>query len=114
MRKLFITLFVTCTLSLQAFAHTPLASSVPKDKATLTIAPKGIILNFKNGIRLTKVVLTRVGTNGIKLKLDNKKKFQADCIFVIDDPNSGDYLIEWRGLGQDGHVMKGQFTYKVE
>ena len=114
MIKLLIMLFVTCTLSSQAFAHTPLASSVPQDKATLTIAPKEIILNFKNNIRLTKVALTRVGTNTIKLKLDKKKKFQTDYIFVLDDMSSGDYLIEWRGLGQDGHVMKGQFTYKVE
>ncbi len=114
MIKLLIIFFAAVTIPLQAFAHTQLASSTPQDEATLTDAPKEIILNFNNDIRLTKVTLTRVGTKSTKLKLDKKGQFQTNYIFVLDDMSSGDYLIEWRGLGEDGHAMKGQFTFRVK
>jgi hypothetical protein len=27
---------------------------------------------------------------------------------------AGDYVIEWRGLGDDGHPQSGSFTFRVD
>ena len=112
--KLFITFFVLAIVSLQAFAHTKLISSVPEDGATLISAPKEITLKFENGIRLTTVTLTRSGDKTIKLQLDKKVTFQTDYSLVTSNMNLGEYLLEWRGLGEDGHVLIGKFTYNVK
>lgn len=105
--------FVTITIPLQTFAHTQLTSSIPKDRAVLTVVPKEIVLNFKKGIRLTKVAITRSGAKANKLKLDKTKTSHTNYFFALENMISGDYSVEWRGLSEDGHVMKGQFTFTV-
>lgn len=114
MLKLSIVFFTTILLSSQALAHTQLTSSVPENGSIVTNAPKELILTFENDIRLTKVILTQKGVDTTKLKLDKKIKFQTNYRFILDDMNNGDYSVEWRGLGEDGHVMKGTLTYSVK
>jgi methionine-rich copper-binding protein CopC len=97
-----------------ATAHSPLKSTTPENEAIIAEAPKEIKLNFGNGIHLTRLTVT--DATGKKNKLDIRtypgftKKYQVPFEAV----GVGKYLIEWRGLGADGHALNGNFSFTVE
>ncbi len=118
MKKMITTLLMVIGLCSEAFAHTSLESSTPKNGSIVDKPPTELLLSFANEIRLTAVILSNAANKPVKLKLDKYKKFQTDFSFELalagDSDQRGEYSIEWRGIGRDGHVMKGSFTYTVK
>ena len=95
-----------------AHAHSQLTSSTPADKASLTSAPKEVVLHFSEPVRVTALSVTRSG--GEKRNLAGiPAEFLKD--FTIAAPGLGDgkYDVSWRALAPDSHVMTGTFTFSV-
>ncbi len=118
MKKTITSLLMSIIICSQAFAHTKLENSTPENGSILDKSPTNVLLSFNNAIRLTKVTLSKAGGKSAKLKLDKSKKFETSFSLLLEQVEtsnqSGEYSIEWRGIGQDGHVMKGSFTYTVK
>ena len=97
-----------------AFSHSKVDTTNPANGAVLAEAPASIDLTFGGKIRLTKVILQREGQAPIHLDLSGYKRFENSFSFPNPSEDIGRYTIEWRGLGADGHVMQGTFTFTVE
>lgn len=111
--------FRTATLSLliagmavSAQAHTHLSSSVPADKSRVK-APAAIELNFPEAAKLTALTLQKGSEAAVALK-----PLPADAAKHLSVPVSalaaGDYVVNWRMVGGDGHVMSGKFGFTVD
>lgn len=101
-----------------AIAHSPLKATTPADKSIVAEMPLEVVLNFKNTIRLTRVVMANADKPGIILDLEGNKKFLSEHRIpvppTVPPMGSGSYVIEWRGLGADGHALKGSFDFSVK
>jgi methionine-rich copper-binding protein CopC len=97
-----------------AIAHSPLKATTPADKSIVAEMPLEVVLNFKNTIRLTRVAMTNADKPGIVLDLEGNKKFLSEHRIPVPPLGSGSYVIEWRGLGADGHALKGSFDFSVK
>lgn len=97
-----------------AMAHSPLELTVPSNEAKMTAEPETIDMTFKKGIRLTKVSMTHANHPAVSLELAGAKGFITEYSLPMQKMGPGIYLIEWRGLGQDGHTVNGDFTFSVE
>ena len=95
-------------------AHSPLQSSVPANDAVVASAPEALDLMFQNPIRLTKVALAVNDGAPTDLDLGSVDGFVLQYSVLMSDQGSGDYAVEWRGLGDDGHPMQGTFRFTVE
>ncbi len=42
------------------------------------------------------------------------KGMEIDFTVPMQSVGSGTYVIDWRGLGADGHAMTGSFSFVVE
>ena len=116
-------------LPLTALAHSRLDSSFPKDGERLDLAPPEIILVFKSPTKLIKVDMEKLSDKKRKSLLgklfgsDDSESVLTDTSFllklgkrhVISLPSleMGDYKVFWRALAEDGHVIKGEFTFTV-
>ena len=96
-----------------ALAHSPLKMSTPADQAILAEEPTEIALTYKGKIRLTRVRM-RHAEGDVDLDLSGLKGFVSDATLPAHSFGAGDYVIEWRGLGSDGHAMKGSFSFRVK
>ncbi|EFL90933.1 copper resistance CopC family protein [Ahrensia sp. R2A130] len=96
-----------------ALAHSPLKMTVPADGAELASPPKTITMQFGKSARLTKVTVKQEkASDPVRLDLPTKsfaRAFEMDGI----PKAAGSYLVRWRALGKDGHVLKGSFGYTV-
>ncbi|NRB05893.1 MAG: copper resistance protein CopC [Rhodobacteraceae bacterium] len=111
------TLLFSCFAMLwagSAIAHSPLETTSPAAGSTVSTAPTEVLMDFKGGIRLTKVTVTHAGTDSVDLDLSAFKGFISDYAIPIAGFGPGHYQIDWRGLGDDGHAMKGTFSFTVE
>ena len=126
-KNLFLALLLI--LPFTAIAHSPLASSFPKDGEKLDMAPPEILLVFKSPAKLIKVDMEKLSDKKRKSLLgklfgsDDSEPVLLDTSFllklkerhVISLPSleMGDYMVFWRALAEDGHVIKGEFTFTV-
>ncbi len=95
-------------------AHSPLDATAPEDGASLSATPAEITISFKRNLRMTRVNWSRDdGASGV-LDLGEQTSFATVFMLPFDASGSGTYMIEWRGLGDDGHPQTGTFSFVVE
>ena len=97
-----------------AIAHSPLKSTTPANEATIAQAPDEIRLDFGKDIRLTRLAVTHADDKKMKLDLSGQDGFKKLYLVPFEGMGTGNYLIEWRGLGGDGHALNGTFSFTVE
>ena len=97
-----------------AVAHSAMDETTPANEAVFAEAPAEIVMNFLHDIRLTKVRLTHSDNPTVDLDLSAYKGMEIDFTVPMQSMESGTYVIDWRGLGADGHAMTGTFNFVVE
>lgn len=97
-----------------AMAHSPLSGTTPSDEATVTEMPTEVLMDFKGDIRMTRVAITHAGKHSMDMDLGEQTAFTQEFALPMHDMGAGTYVIEWRGLGSDGHALNGTFSFAVE
>ena len=97
-----------------AIAHSPLDQTTPANEATVAQIPTEVLMDFKGDIRLTRVAITHADTHSKEMDLGDQTAFMQEFALPMHDMGSGEYVIEWRGLGADGHALNGTFSFNVE
>ena len=97
-----------------AMAHSPLEKTTPLNDAVVNVMPAEVILDFKGDIRLTRVAITHAETHTMDMDLGNQTAFMQEFALPMHDMGAGIYVVEWRGLGADGHAINGTFNFTVE
>ena len=126
-----VILILLCLLfPLSALAHSPLSNVSPEDGAKLQDAPTEISMVFKSPAKLIKLELLKeqasekksllgslFGNDGGEVvPLPNAVLMETSETHVIPLPDitSGGYQVKWRAMGEDGHVIKGDFGFAVD
>ena len=112
MRKVILIMLGTVGLSaLQAQAHTRLSESTPADEAVVTVAPEEIVLGFSEAVMLTAVSIREDG--GAELALEFPGERDERFIVGVSDLLPGEYIVSWRAIGADTHIVSGEFRFTV-
>lgn len=95
-----------------ALAHTELAETVPADRAVVAAAPENVQLRFSEPVRLTALAVQQDGA--AKQSLGPLPAATTEE-FSVALPALGDghYVVTWRALSEDTHVMSGEFMFAV-
>jgi len=99
-------------LPLLAQAHTHLQKSTPASNST-SAAPEQLMLQFSEATRLTALTLQKEGVpEAHKL---GPLPVQPYKLIHLAAPklDPGAYVLSWRALGDDGHVMSGTLRFTV-
>ena len=116
-------------LPMTANAHSPLTSSSPQSGEKLNGPPAEIVLVFKSSVKLIKVSLSALSEKQSKsplgklfgdhdskpIALDTSSLMKIRKRHFISLPllGSGKYLFAWLAMGEDSHVIKGEFTFTI-
>lgn len=108
-----LTLLTFLLLASHALAHTKLAGSVPAAGATLAGPIREITLEFADAVRLTAVTLTDAGGDE-KVLGTVPAEIAAKFVIAVSEPlASGAYVITWRAVGADTHVVTGEIPFSL-
>ena len=116
-------------IPMAANAHSLLFASIPKDGEILNVPPGEIVMDFKSPAKLIKVELMKGkgdqgnsflgalfgGDDGEPLPLGESFLMSMNKRQIIPMPSlgRGDYLLSWRAMGEDGHVIKGELNFSI-
>ena len=104
---------ILCLLAATAHAHSDVSTTMPENGAVLAETPPYIVLTFAKRIRLTRVWMTHPSHSRVDLDLGEQTEFQSRFKFALPEMGAGLYRIEWRGLSEDGHAMRGELAFQV-
>ena len=126
-KNLFLSILLL--LPMTAIAHSPLASSTPKNGEKLDMSPAEIIIVFKSPTKLIKVDIKKssqkqsksllgglFGTDESEPVLLGKSflmKIGTRHVISLPSLKLGDYKLAWRAIGKDGHVIKGKLSFAI-
>lgn len=113
MNKLMSLLTLLCfAFSGPVLAHVKQSGSVPADNAMLMQAPAALSISFSGPLRLTKVTLLH--NNGSTIDFGfTLTAAAAQFSWPLPVLEIGSYQVSWVGLGEDGHKMKGDFSFML-
>ena len=93
-------------------AHTHLVKSDPADGATVKQAPAKFVLTFAEPAKLTMLSLQKDAEPAQKLT-PLPTTAAAEISIAAPSLKSGKYVLSWRALSDDGHVMPGKLSFTV-
>ena len=95
-----------------AYGHAHLQVSEPANASTVMQPPKRIVLQFNEATQLT--VLTLQKGESQPQKLEPLPGTAAKSISVpLPAIDAGAYVVSWRAIGDDGHVVSGTLSFTV-
>jgi methionine-rich copper-binding protein CopC len=95
-----------------AHAHAHLTSAVPADASTLSASPPSLVLNFSEAALVTAASLQEVGGSPRKLvPLPTTAATRLSLALPALLP--GAYLVSWRILSADGHIVAGTIHFTI-
>ncbi|MCX8955067.1 copper resistance protein CopC [Ruegeria sp. NA] len=112
--KKIITLAIMAAIPSGVLAHSKAEETTPANGATVTSVPAEIGLSFTKDIRLTRIKMAHEEHSAVSLDLGDQTSFSQEFTIPLPGNGTGTYVIEWRGLGKDGHAMQGEFSFSVE
>jgi methionine-rich copper-binding protein CopC len=95
-----------------AHAHAHLKMSTPADASVVTASPANIVLQFSEAARLTAAWIQK--DDGPKQKLTTlPDKPAVEVSVALPALEPGTYVVSWRALSDDGHVVPGQIHFTL-
>jgi len=108
---------IACALVLMscgalAFAHARLVKADPADGSTVKVAPAKFVLTFSEPAKLTTLTLQKDAEPAKKI---GPLPTDASAEISIPAPKlaPGNYVLSWRVVGDDGHVLPGKLSFTV-
>jgi len=96
-----------------ARAHTHLEMAMPADNSVLPSPPSQIMLHFSEVARLTALSIQKEGEKEPKSITALPKEASAALSVPVDPLAPGKYVVNWRVVGDDNHVMSGALHFTV-
>ncbi len=103
---------VCAAFSASAAAHAHLHASVPADHATVSAAPRQLSLAFNESVVLTALTIQKGDSAPTRLG-PLADAGAAEFKFELPSLDDGSYVVKWRAISADGHIMAGKFTFTV-
>ena len=96
-----------------AQAHTHLGSAMPAANSFFPRDPSPISLHFSAPTRLTALTIQKDGDKEQK-HIDALPKDPSDALSIPVAPLApGKYVVNWRVVGDDNHVMAGALHFTI-
>jgi len=95
-----------------AEAHVHLKSSIPAEGAALSSAPTRVVLNFAEPALVTALWIQQGDQPRRKLG-PLPAKPETTVTVATEGLKPGKYLVTWRAVSADQHVMSGQLHFTV-
>ncbi len=99
-------------LCASAQAHTHLKSAVPAEGSTVQ-APEQITLSFSGPARLTALTIQKDGDSKEQKIAPLPEQATSQVTVPVPKLTPGKYLLNWRIVSGDQHVMSGKLNFTV-
>jgi methionine-rich copper-binding protein CopC len=121
MRKLFVSFVVGCFVILSmpsSSAHVEIVASFPEQSASVNPLPTEVWIEFSGNLQTLGGIagnsLEVIDSTGIAINLGDPIIEGAKILTKISDQSApGEFTVKYRVVGDDGHVIEGDYTFNA-
>ena len=121
MRKIILSFFVGCLVILSmpgSSAHVEIVSSFPERLATVIPIPTEVMIEFSGKLQTlggkAGNSIEVIDSTGIAINLGDPIIEGAKIVTKISDQSApGVFTVKYRVVGEDGHVIEGDYTFNA-
>jgi methionine-rich copper-binding protein CopC len=98
-------------------AHAILVKAAPDKETTISDSPDEVLLIFNEGVGQEHLALAVVDESGHRVDRHDAKLDFTDRSHLrasIDKLNPGRYMVRYRVLSADGHVVSGKYFFQMQ
>ncbi len=114
MSRLFVACAASAMLTAAAYAHTVISHSNIEDGAVLASAPASFDFGFADPVSLVGLGLADEAGGAVDIGFRRVSGMQKDFSVPLPDLDEGRYSLNWRAVAQDGHVMSGDISFRLD
>ena len=96
-----------------AFAHGGMMETSIHDNAKVAQAPADFIVMFQHESAITSMVLMTTDKKMLALDFKASKTLGKDFTVPLPKLDKGAYILSWKSMAKDGHVMPGAVHFTV-
>ncbi len=96
-----------------ANAHAELVTTEPSAGAELSIAPKVIRLSFSESVTVVTGGVRLIDQRGKRVEIGRSHLEHNEVVVSVPQIVPGAYVLTWRVVSDDGHPVRGAFTFRV-
>jgi methionine-rich copper-binding protein CopC len=102
---------LTMTASVSLFAHGNMMKTYPQDGAMLMDQAQRVEMHFQKPMRVVSLKVVGSDNKPVAIKYDRKAKATDNFRALLPTLTPDTYQVFWKAMGDDGHVMKGQYGF---
>jgi len=106
-------LAVFLVFSAPASAHTTIVASNIEDGVSFEAAPEVFEFSFGADVGLAGVELETLAGNAVDVAFERRRQMGKDFSVPLPTLEPGIYVLKWRAVAKDGHVMRGEIDFTV-
>ncbi|NRP27343.1 Copper resistance protein CopC [Marinobacterium sp. xm-d-420] len=93
------------------FAHGMMENTYPSDGAMMMERTDRVELHFKSPMKL--INLKVIDSSGKPLSIEFERSSEASSQYstMMPELKPDNYTVHWKAMGEDGHMMDGQFGF---
>lgn len=98
-------------------AHAILVKAAPDKDSLVSVAPKEVHLTFNDAVGEEFLALAVVDASGKRVdRHDAKLDFtdHSQLRATVEDLTKGQYMVRYRVLSADGHVVSGKYKFTLQ
>ncbi len=112
-RTAILAIMAAAGLTAAALAHASLKSSSINDGDILETVPNEITLEYTAVVGLAALTLQTGEGEAVDWDYRPPRRMQAAFTAPLPALDEGSYLLSWRAMAGDGHVMTGQIAFSL-
>lgn len=97
-----------------SWSHTKVKTSTLEDGKSYQTLPDLIDLVFAQKVGLIELMLETADGSDVPLSFDKPKGMHSRFAIPKPDLTSGAYVLRWRVMAKDGHVLNGEIAFSYE
>lgn len=113
LRSLIATLAVISIAAATASAHTSIVSSNIESGSQIEVAPASFDFSFGADIGLAGVELETLDGYPVEIAFERPREMGKSFSVPLPMLEPGPYILKWRAVAKDGHVMKGEVGFAI-
>lgn len=104
----------TLWMAAPASAHTTIIASNIADGAELAASPQTFEFAFGADVGLAGLELETLAGDAVDIAFQRPSEMGRDFSVPLPDLVAGPYVLKWRAVARDGHVMRGEIDFVVK
>ena len=96
-----------------ALAHTTIIKSNIQPGAAMAEAPSVFEFSFGDEVGLAALELETLAGDSILIDFERPSAKDRDFSVPLPAIEPGDYVLKWRAIAKDGHVMRGEVAFSI-